>query len=774
MRWLLGLIFPYSVFSVGCLLGWLCLAFPAFAGETLIHPGATVRPDTQRLGFFALFSVTSTNGNVLQANANFIGRLYGGFAQSNAQAFDNRVDVADNVTIAGNIFGGYVYGNGSAFNNTVRIGSGATVDITTEDTFSSLFQGVVGGRVFGNFQAYGNVVDLSGTVTAGSISLYGVAGGYSDGNGNVFDNTVILRPGSSVSGTVYGGYNSSNSASPSGAIHDNTVIIYGGTVTGDIYGGHSDATGAGVSSEADYNHVFIYGGTIDGDVYGGHSDNSSSDGNTIYLAGGIFKNTANGGISRIIGGETGLGGGTATGNTITIVGGNGLRLNDAFLYGNTPGTATWQTDGNTLVIDQFKKSVDGDVYEVAQFQNYHFIMSESMMSGDVFLNILRTGVTTDIGDTTIEVDVLGGTTPIQPGDYVDLFKTNGNNLIDAGVPGSITVTQGVSLVADVDVEQTADYLRLRVRGVHVNPDIEDGEDGHMGGVTFAGQMASLAAVRGVRSAWGAACEGSGWVPFTTVSGGSVRQGTSTSSHVDVDSTSVIAGLARRTQLPGSTLMLGGFVEAGNGFYDTSGGGTGDLDYYGAGVLSRISAASGVYTEASAQAGLLDSDYRSAGDTLEDAYGNDAFFTSSSSYFGAHGGVGYVWGLSEAFSLDTSTRYLWSRLGSDSVTVAGDPQSFEAVESHRWNTGARLDYAVTPQLTPYLGAGYEYEFDGTVRASVYGYPLPSHDMKGGTGTGELGVRYTPEERCGFSADVGVQGYTGTREGVGGNLQMKYDF
>jgi hypothetical protein len=84
----------------------------------------------------------------------------------------------------------------------------------------------------------------------------------------------------------------------------------------------------------------------------------------------------------------------------------------------------------------------------------------------------------------------------------------------------------------------------------------------------------------------------------------------------------------------------------------------------------------------------------------------------------------------------------------------------------------LSYAVNEWFSPYAGAAYEHEFDGEAGASGYGYSLPAAELQGGTGIGELGL--TLLSARGIALDLGVQGYTGTREGVSGSLQLKLEF
>ena len=113
-----------------------------------------------------------------------------------------------------------------------------------------------------------------------------------------------------------------------------------------------------------------------------------------------------------------------------------------------------------------------------------------------------------------------------------------------------------------------------------------------------------------------------------------------------------------------------------------------------------------------------------------------------------------------------------------MTVAGDLVKFDDADSHRWRFGARYAHAITLDsglvFTPYLGAAYEHEFDGKAEASAYGYGIDAPDLKGGTGIGELGISFSPSVDSGLSLDLGVQGYTGVRDGVTGSFQARWAF
>ena len=53
-------------------------------------------------------------------------------------------------------------------------------------------------------------------------------------------------------------------------------------------------------------------------------------------------------------------------------------------------------------------------------------------------------------------------------------------------------------------------------------------------------------------------------------------------------------------------------------------------------------------------------------------------------------------------------------------------------------------------------------------------LEAPELEVGTGVDELGVTLTPSIDLPLSFDLDVQGYVGTREGVTGSLQVKYEF
>ena len=268
--------------------------------------------------------------------------------------------------------------------------------------------------------------------------------------------------------------------------------------------------------------------------------------------------------------------------------------------------------------------------------------------------------------------------------------------------------------------------------------------------------------------------------YLAASGGWSRY--NSGSHVDVSGASIIAGLAWKPELSNGRITFGPFFEAGWGSYNTDNSfsnaadveGDGTTEYYGGGLLGRYDASCGGYVEASARVGGVRNDYDS--DDLRDPLtGRKADYDKTRTYYGAHAGLGYVWSISEQAALDMYAKYFWTHQEGFSTDVGEDPYTFDDADSHRLRGGARFSYAINEQIVPYIGAAYEHEFDGKIKASTHGvYKVDRPDLEGGTGMGELGLTIKPEADSGFSMDLGVQGYVGVREGVTGSLRLKYEF
>jgi outer membrane autotransporter protein len=530
------------------------------------------------------------------------------------------------------------------------------------------------------------------------------------------------------------------------------VSISGGEINGQVYGGyaHDDSN---VFAEASGNLVLISGGVINGQIFGGYVDSGPDD--------------------------------QAVNNRVVIT--DSPDLHDSDLTGgfvNASGAA--QFEDNTLVVATDSTLA---IKSVSNVENFEFILPANAEKGYVALeaqNIAFGDPVSNAKSVITGVSFQSGGAALEPGDEFSLFKSDSPLEFDkldmvqdqnGGIP--LSGGKGISLLYDFSLDSSG---VLTVTNVRSNPQVKALSESFLGSLALINQGADHVAGSGMEKAVKAAEGASGLAAFASISGGTSRY--DTGSHVDVKGFSLLTGLSWGHDFTPGRLTLGAFFEYGSGDYDTSNSfsnaasvkGDGDADYTGGGILARFDFAGNesgnFYAEASGRMGGMNNDFDSS--SLRDYQGRKAEYDSSSVYYGLHAGAGYIWQITDAASLDLYAKYLWTRQEGDSVTLStGDPVRFEDADSHRARAGARFSYALNDVVKPYVGAAWEYEFDGEAGAATYGYSIKAADLKGGTGIGEVGLIIGKPDFP-LSLDLGVQGYAGTREGVTGSLQLKFEF
>ncbi|MCM5557535.1 autotransporter outer membrane beta-barrel domain-containing protein [Pleomorphomonas sp. JP5] len=591
-------------------------------------------------------------------------------------------------------------------------------------------------------------------------------GGYADATTleDVANSNVLTMSGGTVDQNVYGGYSNQGSAS------SNTVTISGtSAIAGDVIGGWTN------TGNAENNTVDISGGAFGaGTIVGGRTENMAASGNTVTISGGTFASSIiAGGISEM---------GAVTGNTVTISGATTTFSNSNMsLYGGLCQTmcAGGAFSGNTLNL----KIAGLTVGTLAGFQYLNFYLPTALSAGDTMLRVTNWAYLTNFNSVSsvINVGINGASSALDVGDSVTLIHA-GTLSYNAGLNGTATGVgmQGVTLSYVFDITATSTDLIATVQSA---PTVADQSkvvsEGFVSGASLVNEGADLAAGKGMANAIGGA--GADWSPFAAVSGGSIR--TNTGSHVDVDGVSLVAGLSRGVDISIGRLTAGAFAEFGSGNYDTFNGfasgdirGHGNSHYVGGGLLGhqdfRPMGPGHAYAEGAARVGVANNNYSSADLT---SGGVAAGYDTSSSYYGVSAAVGYVWSVGEAMTVDVSGKYIWSRLGSDSVQLTtGETVDFEAVTSERTRLGARVSYALSNKVTPYAGAAWEHEFDGKARASTSGFAIDAPSMAGDTGIFEAGLTLKPSDDLPLSIDLGLQGFVGQREGLAGSFQAKLAF
>ena len=774
---------------------------------------------------------SSTSQNVLynevtvSSGSRVEGGLYGGVITEGLGTVQYNTVNLDNASVGYDVVGGGVLldaPTGSVENNAVNISAGTV-------------EGSVYGGAFeyslandpGNSDIINNTVSLSeGAVISGSVF-----GGYSSGIGNAIGNEVTVSDSSQVDGDVYGGMAEGNNDSNPGNASQNSVRIESGsTVGGSVYGGwnsngetignfiYVNGTASGgvtagytLSGDAAGNEVLVEGGTVLDHLYGGYTALGSATGNVVTVKGGTVN-------AEIVGGYDD---GTATNNTVTLY--DSARFTGSDIYGGKSGGSSSDVfTGNT-----FKVYGQIDAASLQNFQNLNFYdvaedkasvdLSRSAVIGDgkgsmtnVFIGNLRN----QEGDIAEEYVLIHTPTASSSYNGTNLY-VNGNTVVTIGPDGSYvpysgtvandgtmdnatgstgmtksqTLTKGfLTFEVDYFIKNGQDLIARWKKDapVEVNSETEEFAASRQASAALMDEGADFVAGEGIdRALQASQClpgEPCGAKAFVAVNGGysTYKAGTT----FDMSYGNMLVGIARQCKIGPMGYLAGVFFETGLGRFHSeyepddsrSIDSEGHDYYYGVGALAKVflnrDLLKGLYAEGSIRYGLMMGDWQSH-DIQAD--GQTADWDGRAPYLTAHGGLGYMWDVTDNVTADVYAKYFWGHLWGDDGTICGQQFEFDDVYSSRVRTGARLNFKKDETFSWYLGAAWEHQFDAKSTGSIYGYDVPSTDLRGNTAIAEAGVFFKPAADSDFSFILGTTGYFGEkREGVTGHLQVRYDF
>ena len=714
-------------------------------------------------------------------------------------------------------------GNGTYTNDWTLSGAGSAIATDNNNTLSGVLSGNGGLTKTGtgtltltgnNTYAGGTAINdgtLKGNIASGT-DLSIAAGAIYDGDNKARSvdglnggGKLLNTSGLTVQSGDFAGIidNSNTSLTKTGAgtltltgnnAYTGSTTISEGTLKGNIASG----TDLSIAASATYdgaNKARSVGGlngggkilntdglTVQNGTFGGVIDNSNTS---------LTKTGA--GTLTLSGTNTYTGMTTVRSGTLAL--GSDLTSNQLTLYGGT----VFNRGSHNHSLDNGILSVNGANGQSAMYKG-------DLSARNATLNfispvhptqpLLRVTGDADVSGSAYNVGLAGGTS-LASGSTLTLLEVDpdktltANNLQRGNGIVQIGSTMAHDITADVNLDPTT--RRLNAVTAQVSPGRATDQskalsEGFLGGLALNLQGADLVAGRGMDSAVRASsgtddAERHGFAGFGALSGGSLRY--NTGSHLDMNSLSLLTGLAWGIDLAPGRLTLGAFFEYGNGSYDThnsftnaaSVDGDGNAYYLGGGILARMDFVNigpgRFYAEASGRAGKTHNEYDSS--DLRDAAGRKADYDSSSPYYGLHFGTGYVWNINDAATLDLYGKYFWTRQQGDSVGLStGEHLSFDDINSSRLRFGGRFAYILNEHVAPYIGAAWEHEFDGKARARTNGFDIDAPNLRGNTGIGELGLSLTPSTDLPLTVDLGVQGYTGKHEGVTGSLMVKWEF
>ena len=707
------------------------------------------------------------------------GAIYG--TRSGSDAEGNTLNVTGG-SISADIYAAAATGNGAAAHR-----SGLLIENGAQLTGSRLIAGF----------ARGDVTD-STAVFRDSYAAGSLYGGYTDG-GTASGNEVTVESGT-IDGAAVGG------SSETGTASGNSVHVKGGTLNGGAEGGH---TGTG---DATGNTVLIDSGTVLDHIYGGFTGSGSATGNFITVTGGTVNAVVAGGYDD----------GTATDNTVTLY--DTAVYTGSELYGGlNAGPSSDVFTGNTL-------NVHGQI-QAATLQNFQSLNFYDVADDTASVDLSKSAVIGDGKNTITNVAIvsLKNQTGDIPEEYVLVHTpaasssftgtnlyVNGNTVVTIGSDGSYVPYSGTVandgtmdnatgsagmtksqyglrkgfLTFDVDffIKNGQDLIARWKKNapVEVDPETEQFSATRQASAALMDEGADFVAGEGIdRALQASQClpgEPCGAKAFMAVNGGysTFKAGTT----INMGYGSLVAGLARQCKIGPMGYLAGAFFETGLGRfhseYETDNSRAIDSEghdyYYGVGALAKVflnrDALRGLYAEGSIRYGLMMSDWRSHDINIS---GRTADWDGRAPYLTAHGGLGYMWDVTDNVTADVYAKYFWGHLWGDDGTICGQKFEFDDIYSSRVRTGARLNFKKDETFSWYLGGAWEHQFDAKSTGSIYGYEVPSTDLRGNTAIAEAGIYFRPKADSDFSFMLGTTGYFGEkREGVTGHLQVRYEF
>ena len=720
----------------------------------------------------------SGNANIGELDSTPTGSALSGVTvntNANNVSFDGVISGSGSITKTGAgtliLSGTNTYSGGTTISaGTLKGNIASGTDLSIAD--SAIYDGDNKARSVGGLNGGGKILNTNGlTVQSGDFA------GIIDNS-----NTSLLKNGAGTltltGNNAYTGSTTISEGTLKGSIASGTDLSIADSA---IYDGDNKARSVG-GLNGGGKILNTNGLTVQSGDFAGIIDNS----NTSLLKTGA-------GTLTLSGTNTYTGMTTVRSGTLAL--GSDLTSNQLTLYGGT----VFDRGSHNHSLDNGILSVNGANGQSAMYKG-------DLSARNATLNfispvhptqpLLRVTGDADVSGSACNVGLAGGTS-LASGSTLTLLEVDpdktltANNLQRGNGIVQIGSTVAHDITADVNLDPTT--RRLNAVTAQVSPGRATDQskalsEGFLGGLALNLQGADLVAGRGMDSAVRASsgtddAERHGFAGFGALSGGSLRY--NTGSHLDMNSLSLLTGLSWGIDLAPGRLTLGAFFEYGNGSYDThnsftnaaSVDGDGNAYYLGGGILARMDFVNigpgRFYAEASGRAGKTHNEYDSS--DLRDAAGRKADYDSSSPYYGLHFGTGYVWNINDAATLDLYGKYFWTRQQGDSVGLStGEHLSFDDINSSRLRFGGRFAYILNEHVAPYIGAAWEHEFDGKARATTNGFDIDAPNLHGNTGIGELGISLTPSADLPLTVDLGVQGYTGKREGVTGSLMVKWEF
>jgi glycosyltransferase involved in cell wall biosynthesis len=765
-------------------------------------------------------SLTATNvavDNNLTLTGGYGYGGYGGYASLTATNGDVRA--GQNLALTG--------GNGSSGGN----GGYASLTATNGDVRARQNLALTGGNAYSGDGGYASLTATNVAVT-NDLTLTGGNGGLGTGSGvagvggyaSLTATNVAVDNDLTLTGGTGGGGSSSGGGAGSYASLTATNVAVTNNLT--LIGGNGGNTSGGAGGAGSYASLMADGGivTVGGDVILASGNQGSSNGG----AGGKAEFIA--GTLKIDGASDHAITLTKNNGELAAKVGNLFLGNGVSVTLTLDGTNTWNDgDGGTGVkFDALTLSTDStfvqgtanggtcsdfDTYNVIGIgasyitgpnglngfeKSFNFFIPGSAVNDGIMLSVLASAeepilAPVDITDATIHVGIAGNAFPLKGGDKITLIHgsevTSGDsiNTPEADVMPAITGIQGVSMKYLFRLSSDANNLLANLPGgVGDNATIVViSEQPALLEQTKALLEGSAATTALLNATIDGAADGrvfnsaQNGGTFCSVSGGKSRY--TSGSRVNLRDFSALIGAGKAFESPHVKLTSAIFVEGGAGHYKSFNSfptgevkGRGDSWCFGGGIFAHLDVniweKGHLYGEGSAHGGRIKHDFST--NDMADFLGVKAAYSLRSTYFGCHGGGGYIHEIGEGIFLDAYAKYIWTRKnGKDAPLSTGETVNLKDVDSKRLLSGLKLSRTLSPGTAMYIGGAYHYEFDGEANGSIAGMDIDAPSLHGASAMVELGITGNWNS---FSFDLGTHGYLGKRGGFDAFLDIKWPF
>ncbi|MDR0724204.1 MAG: hypothetical protein LBF23_03360, partial [Endomicrobium sp.] len=140
------------------------------------------------------------------------------------------------------------------------------------------------------------------------------------------------------------------------------------------------------------------------------------------------------------------------------------------------------------------------------------------------------------------------------------------------------------------------------------------------------------------------------------------------------------------------------------------------------------------------------------------------------YYGAHGGLGYLLNVNENIGIDFSGKYFFTSLAGKQVELPENQSvKFDSESVQKIKIGARLQLNDS-FMNSYIGSGIEYEPSNKIEATISNKSVDTPELGGGKGLIEAGFNTSYKN---FGVDLSAK-YSDGKAGnsMGGMLKFSY--